>query len=315
MRVVVAGGAGQLGRVIVRALRADGNEVTVLSRRSASSTDTIWWDGRTLGPWADALDGADVLINLAGRSVSCRYTKHNLREMLDSRVESTRVLGQAIARVCRPPAVWLQASTATIYAHTYGPPHDEASGVIGGGEPDVPRYWQTSVDIALAWERELYAAEAPATRKVALRTGFVMTNEPDGAFLLLAKLARWGLGGPIAGGEQFVSWIHQDDFVSALRFLIDRSDISGVVNVVSPTPLPHADLMAGLRQVVGTCFGIPASRALMEVAAWVHRTDSELILKSRRVAPARLSEAGFQFAFPVWAAAARDLLDQGRRAA
>src|SRR5579875_720388 len=176
MRVVIPGGTGQVGAVLRRAFSAAGHEVVIVTRRPRGSGQ-VGWDGERLGPWAEVIDGSAVVINLAGRSVSCRYTKNNLTEMMLSRVRSARVVGEAIAVAARPPAVWLQMSTATIYAHRFDAPNDEASGVIGGWETGVPGYWAYSVDIATAWERELTEAKTPHTRKVALRSAMVMS--PD----------------------------------------------------------------------------------------------------------------------------------------
>ncbi len=173
----------------------------------------MWWDGRTPGAWTDEVDGCDAVINLAGRSVSCRYTETNLREMMDSRVESARAVGAAIEQAARPPAIWLQMSTATIYAHRFDAPNDEVTGLIGGDEKDTPGYWSFSVDIAKAWEATQAQATTPRTRKVALRTAIVMSPDRGGAFDVLLRMARLGLGGPVAGGAQYVSWIHDTDFV------------------------------------------------------------------------------------------------------
>lgn len=307
MKIVVPAGTGQIGGVLVRALRARGDEVVVLSRTGAGP-GVVEWDGRTLGPWAGTLDGADVVINLAGRSVNCRYTRANLEQMMSSRVESTRAVGLAIQRAARPPPVWLQMSTATIYAHRFDAPNDEATGRIGGGEPDAPGYWKTSIDIARAWERTLAEAATPHTRKVALRSAMVMSPGRGGIFDVLSGLTRAGLGGPIAGGRQFVSWIHDRDLVRAVDFLIARDDVDGPVNLASPNPIPQRDFMAELRAAWGRRWALPATRWMVEIGAFFLRTDTELVLKSRRVVPARLLDAGFGFDFPEWPAAARDLV-------
>jgi uncharacterized protein (TIGR01777 family) len=294
---------------------ADCDEVVVLSRGDAVAAGRVVpWDGRTLGPWAAELEGADLVLNLAGRSVNCRYTAANLRAMMDSRVDSTRVIGEAIARAARPPGVWLQMSTATIYAHRLDAANDEATGVIGGHEPDVPDYWEYSVRIARSWERALADARTPATRKVALRTAMVMSPERGGVFDVLLGLVRRGLGGPVGGGRQFVSWIHDQDFVQVVRFVHERSDITGAVNVAAPGPLPQGELMQALREAWGTRTGLPATRWMLEVGAWALRTDTELLLKSRRVVPGRLLDAGFAFAFPDWPPAAHDLVSRWRAA-
>jgi uncharacterized protein len=284
-----------------------GHEVVVLSRAGGGRPGVVGWDGRTLGAWAAEVDGADAVLNLAGRSVDCRYHKHNLTDMLASRIDSTRVVGQAVAAAARPPRVWLQASTATIYSHRYDAPNDEATGVLGGDEPDAPGYWRFSIEIAKAWERELFDAETPTTRRVALRTAMVMSPVPGATFAILRRLTRLGLGGTIAGGRQFMSWVHHRDVERAVAWLLDRDDLAGVVNVAAPEPLPQRDFMRALRSAVGVPFGAPATAGMLELATVVHRTDSELLLKSRRVVPGRLLAAGFRFDFPRWPEAAADL--------
>lgn len=311
MKTVLAGGTGHLGRILICSLGGQGHELVVLSRRGGAGM--VDWDGRTLGAWARELDGADAVINLAGRSVNCRYNRKNLGEMLDSRVESTRAIGQAIERAARPPRVWLQMSTATIYAHRFDAPNDEATGQIGGAEPDAPKSWRASIEIARAWEDALCAANTPGTRKVALRSAMVMSPDPGGAFDTLLALARRGLGGPIAGGRQYVSWIHDRDFVRAVRFLLERDDLDRPINLAAPNPLPQREFMAALRAALGARPGLPATRWMVELGAIVLRTETELILKSRRVVPGRLLDAGFAFDFPEWPVAARDLTDRWNR--
>ncbi|MFJ4980176.1 TIGR01777 family oxidoreductase [Streptomyces coeruleorubidus] len=307
MKIVIPGGTGQVGTVLKRALSAAGHDVVVLSRRPRQR-DEVHWDGTTLGPWAGEIDGSDVVVNLAGRSVNCRYTPANLREMMDSRVHSARVVGEAIAAAARPPRVWLQMGTATVYAHRFDAPNDEATGVIGGTEPDAPGYWAYSVDIAKAWEREQETAGTPHTRKVALRAAMVMSPDRGGVFDVLLRLARLGLGGPVADGAQYVSWIHDQDFVRAVEFLVAREDITGPVNLAAPAPLPHRDFMRALRTAWGVPVGLPATRWMAEAGAFVLRSDTELLLKSRRVVPGRLMDAGFTFGHPDWPTAADDLV-------
>ena len=311
MKVVIPGGTGQVGTALGRMLRSDGHEVVVLTRRPAGDGQ-VFWDGERLGPWAREVDGCDVVINLAGRSVSCRYTKENLTAMMRSRVRSARVVGQAIAVAGRPPRAWLQMSTATIYAHTYGTANDDATGVIGGSEEGVPGYWAFSVDIAQAWERELDEAKVPATRKVALRAAMVMTPDRGGVFDVLSRMARLGLGGPVAGGGQYVSWIHEDDFTAAVRFIIDQDVLTGPVNLASPGPVRQRDLMRELRAAWGVPVGLPATRWMAELGALAMRTDTELLLKSRRVVPGLLTAAGFEFRHSTWPEAARDLVQRAR---
>lgn len=306
MKIVIPGGTGNVGAVLERGLLAAGHRITVLTRHPVHRHH-LHWDGRTLGPWAEAIDGADAVVNLAGRSVSCRYTAENLAEMMDSRVDSTRVVGEAIAAAAKPPAVWLQASTATIYAHTHGRANDEATGVIGGAEPDVPAYWSKSIDIALAWERTLDEADTPHTRKVAMRSAMTMSTDRGSVFDMLSRMVLLGLGGAIGGGRQFVSWIHEEDFTRAVEFLIERDDLSGPVNLTSPHPLRQRDFMRTLRRSWGGHFGLPATKAMARIGAFALRSDTELLLKSRRVTPGRLEDAGFDFAYPAWEAAADDL--------
>lgn len=305
MKLVVTGGTGFLGQALQRYFASKEHDVVVLSR-----TTGVNWDEKTLGAWAEVLEGADAVINLAGRSVNCRYTEQNLREMMDSRVDSTRVIGQAIAGAKQPPPVWLQMSTATIYAHRFDAPNDEATGVIAGHEPDAPACWLPSIEIVKAWEAELEAAETPHTRKVLLRTAMVMSGRKDSAFELLARVARRGLGGSIAGGRQYMSWIHELDFCRAVEFLVQREDLSGAVNLASPNPLPQREFMRHLRQALGVPIGLPATAWMVEIVCKLMGTESELLLKSRRVVPARLLEAGFDFRFVEWPVACRDLVTQ-----
>ncbi|MFC4072011.1 TIGR01777 family oxidoreductase [Actinoplanes subglobosus] len=311
MKIVIAGGTGQVGAILVRALTADGHDVVVLTR-SPRGERQVRWDGSSLGDWAAEVDGSDVVVNLAGRSVSCRYTRDNLEAMMNSRVDSARVIGDAIAAAARPPAVWLQMSTATIYAHRFDAPNDESGGLIGGDEPGVPGYWGYSVRIAKNWEAAQERAVTPHTRKVALRSAMVMSPDRGGVFDYLSWLARLGLGGPVAGGRQFVSWIHDHDFARAVRFLIERDDLTGAVNLAAPHPLPHRDFMRELRAAWRMPFGLPATRQMAEIGAFALRSDTELLLKSRRVVPGRLTDAGFTFDFPRWRTAAADLAARRR---
>ena len=308
MKVVIPGGTGQVGTVLARALHAGGHEVVVLSRGvKRASWRIVPWDGQSLGPWTVELEGADVVINLAGHTVNCRYNATNRRLIMDSRLKPTRVIGQAIARAARPPRVWLQASTATIYAHRFDAPNDEATGIIGGAEPDVPDTWRFSIDVATAWERAANESATPRTRKVLLRSAMVMSPDRGGIFDVLLGLVRRGLGGRAASGRQYVSWIHDQDFIRSVLWLIEHDDIEGPVNLCSPNPLLHAQFMSDLRRAWGTRVGLPATKWMLEIGAVLLRTETELVLKSRRVVPGRLLQSGFAFQFPTWPEAARDL--------
>lgn len=318
MRIVIPGGTGQVGGVLRRWYAAAGHDVVVLSRHPETLEPGVRhrvWDGRSVGAWAEELDGADVVVNLAGRPVSCRYTEEHLRQMMDSRVDSTRAVGRALELVDRPPPVWLQMSTATIYADRRDAPNDEATGIIGGHEPWVPSYWEFSVRIARSWEAAQQEADLAGTRRVALRTAMVMSPGRGGVFDYLSWLARLGLGGPVAGGGQYVSWIHARDFCRAVDLLVERTDLDGPVNLAAPEPLPQRDLMRELRRAWGGRPGLPATRTMAAIGAWALRTDTELLLKSRRVVPGRLLEAGFSFDYPGWSGAATDLVVASQRRA
>jgi uncharacterized protein (TIGR01777 family) len=304
MRIVIPGGTGHLGTILTNAFRRRGDDVVILSRNVAAP-GVVRWDGRTLGPWADAIDGADVVINLAGRSVDCRYGAKEKEAILRSRVDSTRVVGEAIARAKQPPRVWLQASTATIYAHRYDAPNDERSGILGGDEPDAPEEWRFSIDVARAWERALDEARTPCTRKVKMRMAMVMSSSRGGPFHLLLRHIRLGFG-RFGDGRQYMSWIHERDFTRAVRWLIDN-DVDGAVNLAAPEPLPCTDFLRELREAWGTSLAIPSSGVILEIGAFLVRTEPELVLKSRRVMPGRLMEHGFVFDFTTWHDAARDL--------
>lgn len=310
MKVVIPGGSGQVGTLLARAFVTDGHEVVMLSRRVREAPwKMVRWDGESVGDWKKELEGADVVINLAGRSVNCRYHAANRRAIVDSRVNSTRAVGKAIANASRPPRVWLQASTATIYADRYDAPNDELTGIIGGTEPNVPDTWKFSIDVAKAWEQATEEADTPQTRKVLLRSAMTMSPDAGGIFDTLLGLVRRGLGGTCGSGRQYVSWIHERDFVRAVYWLIEH-DLAGPINLTAPNPLPNGEFMRALRQAWGTKIGLPATKWMLEIGALFLRTETELILKCRRVVPARLLEAGFKFEFPDWPRAAAELCER-----
>ncbi|HEY6306187.1 MAG TPA: TIGR01777 family oxidoreductase [Candidatus Angelobacter sp.] len=313
LRIVIPGGTGQVGRVLAGHFHTQGHAVTVLARHVRPAPwRVLEWSGRDLGAWVQEIEGADVVINLAGRSVNCRYTAANRREVMESRVYSTRALGQAIAQSRRPPTLWMNASTATIYRHALDRPMDEVSGALGGNEPGAPDTWNFSIDVAANWEREFFAATTPGTRKIALRSAMTMSPQRGGIFATLFTLARLGPGGRAGSGKQFVSWIHDADFISAIEFLIDREELQGCINVCSPNPLPYTEFMDALRRACGARISLPATQWMLEIGTFFLRTETELILKSRRVVPRRLLEAGFQFQFPDWPCAARELTRRWR---
>ncbi|MHA6668120.1 epimerase [Homoserinimonas sp. A447] len=312
-RIVIAGGSGFIGQYLAEAFRADGDNVAFIGR---NGPDARWGSTAAI---TDLLDGSDLLINLAGKSVNCRYNSANRAEILRSRVETTRELARAVADCEHPPALWVNSSTATIYRHADDRPMTEARGDIGRG---------FSVNVATAWEKEFFDAELSDTRRVALRMAIVLG---DGSALLpLARLARFGLGGPqldghwfstaegrregtfhefrTPGGRQKFSWVHLDDVLGSIRFLMERDDLSGVVNVAAPNPSDNRTLMATLRRVLRVPAGLPAFRWMLELGSIAIRTETELILKSRWVLPQRLQEAGYEFRFPELEPALADIL-------
>jgi uncharacterized protein (TIGR01777 family) len=314
MKIVMPGGSGQIGTLLARHFVEQGHDVVILSRGQACALGRVVpWDAERLGDWAVELEGADVVINLAGRSVNCRYHRCNRREILASRLNSTRLVGQAIALARHPPRLWLQAGTATVYAHRFDAANDEDTGILGGAEPEAPDTWRFSIEVAKAWEQACNEAETPHTRKVILRSAMTMSPDPGGVFAVLLGLVRRGLGGRAGDGRQYVSWIHELDFIAALEWFVAHVEISGPINVCAPNPLPNADFMRILRETWGRGWGLPASRWMLEAGAFVLRTETELILKSRRVVPGRLLTSGFRFRFPEWAGAAADLCDRWRK--
>ena len=314
MKILIPGGSGQVGTVLARVFHERGDDVVVLSRTETSALPwrVVNWDGESLGDWVAEFEGAEVIINLAGRSVNCRYTPANRKIITESRVKSTRIVGQAIAETNNAPRVWLQASTATLYAHRYDAPNDDATGIIGGSEPNAPDTWRFSIDVVRKWERELNAAATPHTRKVLMRSAVIMNPDPGSPFDMLLRLVRFGLGGTSGNGKQFVSWIHDQDFARAVIWLIQHEELEGPINLAAPQPLPNAEFMRTLRQAWGMPLGLPATEWMLELGAFLLQSETELILKSRRVVPSRLLDSGFAFQFPTWAEAARDLCARWR---
>lgn len=315
MKIVIPGGTGQVGQILARHFIADGHEVVILSRSAAPSAQgrVVRWDGASRGDWCAELNGADLLINLAGRSVNCRYNQKNRAEIMDSRVDSTRILRQVMKELPAPPPVWMNASTATIYRHALDRPMDEATGELGGDEPGAPDKWNFSIAVAKAWEEEFFEGELPGVRRVALRSAMTMSPDRGGVFDVMLGLVRVGLGGTNGSGRQFVSWIHEADFISAIHFIHEHPEMEGPVNVCSPNPLPNREFMRVLREAWGIRIGLPATAWMMEIGALFLKTETELVLKSRQVVPARLLAEGFQFQFPEWREAARDLCERARK--
>jgi uncharacterized protein len=313
LRIVIPGGSGQVGTILSRYFHSQGHDVVVLARRTKPAQwRVVQWDAENLGEWTSALEGADVVINLAGRSVNCRYTAANRVAVKESRTRTTALLGRAIRQSAHPPRLWMNSSTATIYRHSYDRPMDEETGEIGGNEPDAPDTWNFSIDVATSWEAAFFEAPTPDTRKIAVRSAMVMSPDRGGVFDALLRLVRFGLGGAAGSGRQFISWIHDADFLSAVEFLIAHDQFEGCVNLSSPNPVSNREFMRTLRGVWGTRIGLPATKWMLEIGAIFLRTETELVLKSRQVIPGRLIKAGFQFRYPDWAAAAQDLVARWR---
>lgn len=300
--VVIFGANGFLGRYLTRHLLRKGREVVAVARErfeGDAGAMFIEWDGRTLGSWALALEGAATVVNLAGRSVHCRYTPENRDEIMQSRVASTKVIGEAIAACEDPPQLWINSSTATIYRDARDEAQTEWTGEFGEG---------FSVEVASRWEETFFAAVCPGvTRKVVLRKGMVLGNEPDSVFGVVSRLANLGLGGSMAGGGQRVSWIHMDDFLGVVEWIEDQPLVDGVVNVTAPECPTNEEWMRGFREMVAMPLGLPSARWMLEVGALIMRTEAELVTKSRWVKPARLEQLGFRWRWPSLRAALGDL--------
>ena len=297
MKITLFGASGYMGHALWRHFRG-AHELRVVSRSKPRFDAPFWaWDGENLGEWTRALDGAEAVINFAGRTVNCRYTPENKRQILESRVRSTRILGEAISRMETPPRVWLNASTATIYRDERERDMDENSGILGSG---------FSVEVAKSWEAALFEAKAPQTRRVALRMSMIFGRDAP-VYEVFGRLVRLRLGGFQGDGGQIVSWIHERDCCRALEFLLEN-DLGGPVNVCSPHPLPNRDFMRELREASGVKWGLFAPKMAMEIGAFLMKTETELPLKSRRAVPQRLLDAGFAFEFPTWREAVRDIV-------
>ena len=303
--IVIFGANGFLGRYLSRHFARNGKEVVAIARhREGWSGDGMFleWDGKSLGPWALALEGAEAVINLAGRSVNCRYTEKNRREIVDSRVDATRVIGEAIAACKTPPKAWLNASTATWYRHAEDQAQNDWLGERGEG---------FSCDVAQAWEDAFFHANAPAaTRKLALRIGMVLANEEATVYDVLRKLTTRGLGGPMGTGNQRISWIHMEDFLRAVDFAIGDPFLDGTINVTAPEFPTNREWMRIFREAVGMPIGLPAAKWMLKIGARLIRTETELVLKSRWAESVRLRDAGFRWR---WARAVDAVADLDSR--
>lgn len=300
-KIVLAGGNGYLGQVLAKHYSSLTDDIIVLARKPKpkhGNIRTVVWDGKSEGTWAENLENADLLVNLCGKNVNCRYTSKNQKEIIDSRVGPTRLLNWVIERLENPPKVWINITSATIYRHAEDHAQDEASGEIGHG---------FSIDVCRRWEASFFETPTPRTRKVALRMGIVFGNG-DGAYPRLMNLVKFGLGGKQGNGQQYVSWIHEQDAALSTQWILTHEDIKGVVNCTAPNPVQNHEMMQKLRKAYGMGFGLPCPTWMLTLGAWLIGTETELILKSRWVVPAILEKSGFKFQYPTIDTATRDLV-------
>lgn len=289
-KIILAGGNGYLGTVLAKHFSSLASEVIILSRRpqaAAGNIKTLLWDGQTLGDWATSLQHADLLVNLCGKNVNCRYTSKNKKEIISSRLIPTRLLGEAIKSLENPPKLWINITSATIYRHAEDRPQDELTGEIGDG---------FSIEVCKAWESSFFDNESPKTRKVALRMGIVLGLK-DGAFPRLLNLVKLGMGGKQGNGEQYVSWVHELDAAGSIEWLMNHNEIEGIINCTAPEPIKNKVFMRSIRKAYDINFGLPAPAWLLAIGAKIIGTETELILKSRWVKPRRLLNNGFEFKY------------------
>jgi len=300
-KIILAGGNGYLGGVLADYYRNLADEIIILSRSPKAQNGnirTLLWDGKTEGDWVNQLEGAEMLINLCGKNVNCRYTKTNRDEIVNSRILPTRLLGRVVEKLQNPPQLWINLSSATIYRHAEDRPQDEATGDIGQG---------FSVDVCKQWEATFNESSTPKTRKIALRMGIVL-GMADSAFPRLLNLVKFGLGGKLGNGKQYLNWVHEHDAVKCTEFLLQHTGLDGTINCTAPVPMQNAAFMASLRKACGIPFGLPTPGWLLSIGMAIVGSETELLLKSRWVIPRRLLDAGYQFQFSEAEYAIKDLL-------
>lgn len=288
-KLIIAAGTGFLGQSLINHFQDKFDEIVILTRgnnRTVGTLKYINWNAKSFSGWENELENATILINLTGKSVDCRYTKKNKKEILLSRIESTKILNKAVLNCKKPPKHWLNSSTSTIYHFSLDKQMDEINGEIGN---------DFSMNVAQSWEKSFFKIETPSTLKTALRTSIVL-GKNEGAFVPLKTLTKIGFGGKQGKRNQFISWIHEEDFARAVEFIIEK-ELTGAVNIVSPKPLENKNFMSLLRKAVGISFGFPINQSLLKFGAALIGTEAELVLKSRNVIPKRLQENGFQFKF------------------
>jgi uncharacterized protein (TIGR01777 family) len=301
-KIVLAGGSGQIGTAIKEHFRHKTDELIILTR-GKSNTDgnvrTVTWNGRDLGDWWQVLEGADLLVNLTGKNVNCRYTEKNKREILNSRVDSVNALVKACACCKVPPKLWIQCASATIYRHEEVKPMTEADEAMGlGFSEDVCRIWEATFNEG--------AGRFDSMRKVILRTSLVL-GAKEGVYPRLKNLALFGLGGKQGNGRQWVSWVHEADVASMVEWILLNETVQGPVNCTSPKPVQNHEFMRIIREGNRRSFGLPAPAWLLEIGAWLIGTETELILKSRWVLPKKILDSGYAFKFPSLEEAVRQI--------
>jgi len=297
-KLIISGGSGFLGSLIINHFNTQFDDIVLLSRKQNIEINkhqenqkhirTVVWDATSFSGWEKEFEDATVVINMAGRSVDCRYNQKNKDLIMNSRIDSTTVIGKAIAQCKNPPKVWVNSSTATIYRHSLDKQMSEEQGEIGTG---------FSVSVAKAWEKAFFSSKTPQTRKVALRTSIVL-GKNGGALQPIKRITQLGLGGKQGNGNQKFSWIHENDFVRSLAFLIGNQELEGVFNIVAPQPSTNKELMRLMRRALKIPFGISSPKFLLEMGAFLIRTETELLLKSRNVIPRKLTNVGFKFSHP-----------------
>lgn len=289
-KIIIAGGTGFIGNFLKEYFRSKAKEIIILSRTTPYQDENVsylQWDGKTLGIWKDHLENAEILINLAGKSVNCRYTEKNKQEIFDSRTNSTKILGEAVKLLKNPPAVWFNAASATIYRHAEDRPNDEYNGEYKN---------DFSVQVCKKWEQTFQEIKLPDTRKIILRIAIVL-GEKEGVVKRFKNLTTYGLGGRQGNGEQYFSWIHEKDLAGIIEFLFQHSELEGVFNCSSPGPIKNKALMKSFRELLKPMIALPSPEWLLKLGARIIGTETELILKSRWVLPKRLQEAGYEFKF------------------
>ena len=305
-KIVLAGGSGFAGSILAKHFHQQVYDVVILSRNPklySPFARHVKWNGEEVNSWKEELENAEAVINLSGRTVNCRYNAKNKKEILESRVNATTAIGQAIQQCQHPPKVWMNASSATIYGYSLDKDMPESAPTVA---------YDFSTTICHEWEKAFYSFSTPQSRKIALRISMILGNHPHSVITVLKRLVRFGLGGKMGNGKQYVSWIHESDFANAVTLLLQRNDLSGPFNLVAPGLITNKDFMRTIRKEMGIPIGIGAMEWMLEIGAMVIRTETELILKSRRAVPEKLLQAGFQFRFPDPTSAIHNLIMKNR---